>query len=223
MVAVQPDDLSEGWWVVAGAHMIEAFYDARKDCARGTNANVDASEDGGINCTVLRENTPRDGIKYFKDTGNITNDLAGTVTQFTEAVDSIEEMDAEFYQYRSVEIARRTASDNADPGSADEGADDVNKKKVARKENRVDKMYKPWLARNHAEKFPTYYGLLAARAFRNDMVSMSLWEPFKLWAEEHVDFAALDSKSNNNLFLLLKAVVQTIQALGEKYPAVIIS
>ena len=42
-------------------------------------------------------------------------------------------------------------------------------------------------------------------------------------SEDHVDYAKLDSKSNNNLFLLLKAVVQTIQALGEKYPSVIIS
>ncbi len=109
VIPIDEHDFSKGFYVVAGAHLVDAFYLARKQEQRGGTSpeakNVDATEDGGFPCSILMFRSPKDVILYFKDTGNILNQVTGTTVQITEGITSIPEVEESFYAYRSKVIA----------------------------------------------------------------------------------------------------------------------
>ena len=96
VVAIDELDSSKGYYVVAGGHVADAFYEARAKAPRGSNANVDATEDGGLPCAELTARTPTDVIRYFKDTGNAMNDVRASIAQITEAISSVPDAGAAF-------------------------------------------------------------------------------------------------------------------------------
>ncbi len=211
VIAIDESDPSKGWYVVAGGHIVDAFYGARQKDKRGSNANVDATEDGGFPCSELFAGTPKDVIQYFKDTGNALNDILGSVCQIQEAITSVPDVEAAFYAFRREQEKRKPGGCDEEDDAAEDGSKQTAEERKKKKaENRVDKMYRPWLAENDSDTYPSFGGFTCCRNVYNTLTERDLLDKFVSWCEEHALTDKVTPDDNNRAFCQMHAVLKVL-------------
>lgn len=96
------DDSCE--YVLGGAHMIEAFYEAEDEDPK--HDNIIATALAGIKVTRLDKRTPVDVQRYFKQIGNILNNL-GSGNSFSETYLELPEMNKSYAAQRKQLLAKK--------------------------------------------------------------------------------------------------------------------
>jgi len=123
-------------WVIGGAHMCEALYDAEAE--EPENKNITASIAAGIRVTRLDKRTPADVQRYFKQIGNVLNGL-GSGNSFSETYLELPEINDGWRVHRKMlrkrkkkalkkakKAAKKAKSGTATSGNKDKKDDDDN-------------------------------------------------------------------------------------------------
>eukprot|EP00959_Pyramimonas_sp_CCMP1952_P420139 8800215-Pyramimonas_sp.AAC.1 len=81
------------FWILSGAHVIEAIYDAFDDMVKSKrhNPQVAATVMKGIPITEADHRTPIDVVTHLTDVGNILNGI-GTKTTFVQAMKVVQDV-----------------------------------------------------------------------------------------------------------------------------------
>jgi hypothetical protein len=157
IIVIPKDESMNEYWVLGGAHLIEALYDAYREDP--SNLQILASLKSGIPVTRLDIRSPSDVQRYFKTTGNILNNL-GSGTSFTETYLDMPQMSKDYVEYQKElrktqkaksaetmsEAATTAGEDNGEGESDDDDwddEDDNDEKKGGAKDGRDQKGYLP--------------------------------------------------------------------------------
>ncbi|CAK0871070.1 unnamed protein product [Prorocentrum cordatum] len=169
------------FWILSGAHVIEAIYDAFDDMVKSKrhNPQVAATVMKGIPITEADHRTPIDVVTHLTDVGNILNGI-GTKTTFVQAMKVAAE-------------ASGQAAPEVDPG-AEQAEEEKGDGPSRASQEGLETEFGQFIEQKYPGRWTSFASFKKCRALRNKL-SNALFTKFEKYMNQHCIFS--DNRIDN--------------------------